>query len=323
MRLHKFYSILKRNKSIVLLVFIVIIASLTSTKFATWKNLTNILQQIAPTGIAATGLTMVFITGGFDMSIGSVMSLTGVITMMQLEAGCMLSIAILSGLLVGAATGLLNGILIAYVKINPFIATLATQTLVRGCALGMTDTYPITLWHETFAKLSLGSAGVVPYAFITVLLLAGLFELYLKMTRSGHNIYICGSNKELGFSQGINMNYTQVFCYTLCGLTASVAGLFLASKLGSGSPVVAEDSTLLAMIAIIIGGNSLKSSKASLGKTLVGIFILGILNNMMNLMGTMSYFQTIIKGAIIILVIAVDADGVQMLVSKLKRVRAI
>ncbi len=306
-----------KNKAVYLLLMMCIVSCLTSDKFITGKNFTNILQQVSSNGIAATGLTLVTITGGFDMSIGSVMSLSGVLAMMQLEMGASLATALLVGLAVGLITGLANGIFIAYVGINPFITTLATQTLVRGIALGITDTYPITLWHPVFGNFALGCVGMIPYSFIVVLVLAGVFELFLRKTRTGHNIYVCGSNMELGFSQGLNMKRTLVLSYMICGLTASLAGLFLASKLGSGSPVVAEDTTLLAMIAIIIGGNGL-SSRANLGKTLIGILILGILNNMMNLWGTMSYFQTIIKGVIIVIVIAADAEGVQELLTRVR-----
>jgi ribose/xylose/arabinose/galactoside ABC-type transport system permease subunit len=289
-----------------------------SGKFATVRNATNILQQIAPNGIVAVGLTLVSITGGLDMSTGSVMALTGVITMMQLKSGSSLPIAILSGSMVGVLTGFVNGVFVGKVKISPFIMTLATQTLVRGIALGITDTYPVSLWHPGFAQLSMGKVGFVPYSFAAMLILAILSEFFLKLTKPGHNIYVCGSNQDAGYSAGINMEGTQILAYTLCGLTASIAGIFLASKLGSGSPVVAGDASLLAMTAIIIGGNKLGGSKANLLRTTIGVLVLGVLNNMMNLLGTMSYIQTIIKGLIVVVAIGADAAGVRRLGDQLK-----
>ena len=309
---------LMEYKALFLLLLLAIIASGYSGKFASVKNFTNILQQIAPNGIAAIGLTLVVITGGFDMSIGSVMSLTGVISMMCMRDGVGIVPAMLVGLSIGLAVGLLNGFLVAGIGINPFITTLATQTLVKGIALGITDTYPITVWNEGFATLSLGKIGSLPYSFAAVIVLAILFELYLKRTRSGHNIYICGSNREAGWSAGVNINKTLITAYAICGVTASVGGLFLASKLGSGSPVVGGDSALIAMTAIIIGGNDLNGSKANMLRTIIGILILGVLNNMMNLMGTMSYFQTLLRGVIVICVIAMDADGAKYLIAKIK-----
>lgn len=301
-----------------LLILMIAVAVQMSGKFATVRNATNILQQIAPNGIVAVGLTLVSITGGLDMSTGSVMALTGVITMMQLKSGSSLPIAILSGLMVGVLTGFVNGVFVGKVKISPFIMTLATQTLVRGIALGITDTYPVSLWHPGFAQLSMGKVGFVPYSFAAMLILAILSEFFLKLTKPGHNIYVCGSNQDAGYSAGINMEGTQILAYTLCGLTASIAGIFLASKLGSGSPVVADDASLLAMTAIIIGGNKLGGSKANLLRTTIGVLVLGVLNNMMNLLGTMSYIQTIIKGLIVVVAIGADAAGVRRLGDQLK-----
>lgn len=301
-----------------LLILMIAVAVQMSGKFATVRNATNILQQIAPNGIVAVGLTLVSITGGLDMSTGSVMALTGVITMMQLKSGSSLPIAILSGSMVGVLTGFVNGVFVGKVKISPFIMTLATQTLVRGIALGITDTYPVSLWHPGFAQLSMGKVGFVPYSFAAMLILAILSEFFLKLTKPGHNIYVCGSNQDAGYSAGINMEGTQILAYTLCGLTASIAGIFVASKLGSGSPVVAGDASLLAMTAIIIGGNKLGGSKANLLRTTIGVLVLGVLNNMMNLLGTMSYIQTIIKGLIVVVAIGADAAGVRRLGDQLK-----
>ncbi len=305
-------------KSIFLLLLLIFIGLSSNKSFATLGNVTNILQQIAPVGIAAVGLTLVAITGGFDMSIGSVMSLTGVITMMGIRDGISVGLSIGLGLLIGLGAGFLNGVLIALVGINPFISTLATQILIKGIALGITNTYPITLWNKTFGALAMGRLGFLPYSFLTVIILAIVYEVYLKKTRSGHYIYIAGSNREAGWSAGINMNRTLILAHTICGVTASIGGIFLASKLGSGSPVVAGDASLTAMTAIIIGGNKLTGSKANMLRTIIGVLILGILNNMMNLMGTMSYYQTLIRGAIVIFVIAMDAEAVKSILARVK-----
>jgi ribose/xylose/arabinose/galactoside ABC-type transport system permease subunit len=299
-----------RNKSLFLLLGIIALAALSSGKFATSRNLTNVLQQIAPNGIIAVGLTLVVITGGFDMSVGSIMSLTGVITMMMLKGGAGMGPAIGLGLTVGLAVGCLNGFLIGVVGITPFIATLGTMTLVRGIAHGITGAHPVTFVHETFSQLAMGKAGIVPYSFLTFIALAVIFGLFLRYTRAGHNIYIYGSNHEAGYSAGINMTGILAMTYILCGLMASAAGIFLASKIGAGSPVVSEDACLLGMTAIIIGGNKLGGSRATLLCTVIGILTLGILNNIMNLMRTMAYFQTIIKGLLVVLAMAIDAPGV-------------
>jgi ribose/xylose/arabinose/galactoside ABC-type transport system permease subunit len=312
------FAFFSRNKAVFLLLGIFVLAVLSSGRFTTFRNLTNVLQQIAPNGIIAVGLTLVVITGGFDMSVGSVMSLTGVVTMMLLKGGAEMGPAIGLGLTVGLAVGCLNGFLIGVVGITPFIATLGTMTLVRGIAHGITEAHPVTFLHEAFSQLAMGQAGVIPYSFLTFIVLAVFFGLLLRYTRAGHNIYIYGSNHEAGYSAGINMTGILVLTYVLCGLLASAAGIFLASKIGAGSPVVSEDACLLGMTAIIIGGNKLTGGRATLFCTVIGILTLGILNNIMNLMRTMAYFQTIIKGFLVVLAMAIDAPGVNKYLQSIK-----
>lgn len=319
----KALTVISDYKAVFLLIALIIIGGCSSDKFLSVKNATNILQQIAPNGIVAVGLTLVAITGGFDMSVGSVMSLTGVIMMMALKAEMPLPVAIFLGLLIGIATGFLNGILVAAVGINPFITTLATQILVKGIALGITDTYPVKVWNNTLAQFSLGKLGFMPYAFIVVIVEAAIYQIFLKRTRAGHNIYVCGSNQEAGWSAGINITKTLVIAYTICGFSASIGGVFLASKLGAGSPVAGGDAALLTMTAFIIGGNSISGSKANMLKTIIGVLILGIMNNVMNMMGTMSYLQTMIRGLIVIIVIAMDAEGVKRYLEKIRGLKKV
>ena len=299
-----------KNKSLFLLAGLVILAVITSRRFASVSNVTNIAQQISPNGIIAIGLTLVVITGGFDMSVGSIMSLTGIVVMMMLKEGSALVPALGSGMLVGICAGLLNGFFVGVVGITPFITTLGTMTLIRGIAMGITDAHPVTLWHEGFSRFAMGQAGIVPYSFLTFIVLTLLLALFLRYTRTGHNIFIYGSNREAGYIAGINMTGTLIVTYTLCGLMASVAGIFLASKIGAGSPVIGEDACLLGMTALIIGGNKLTNSRASLLMTVTGVLILGILNNLMNLLRTMAYAQIIIKGALVVAAMGIDAPGV-------------
>jgi ribose/xylose/arabinose/galactoside ABC-type transport system permease subunit len=305
-----FFGFFTKNKAIFLLLGIVILAMFSSEKFTRPINLTNVLQQVSPNGIVAVGLTMVVITGGFDMSVGSVMALTGVITMMVLKSGGALVTAICLGLLTGLGTGFLNGIFIGVVGITPFIATLGTMTLVRGIAHGITEAHPVTMNHKIFASFAMDSLGLIPWSFIVFILLALGTAFFLRRTRIGHRIYIYGSNREAGYAAGLNMTATLILTYTLCGLLASVAGIFLASKIGAGSPVISEDACLLGMTAIIIGGNKLSGSRATMTCTVIGVLTLGVLNNIMNLMRTMAYFQTIIKGLLVVTAMAIDAPGV-------------
>ncbi len=315
---NKYLQILNQYKSIFLFFLIMILASVLDDTFMSPANITNILQQVASTGIVTVGLTLVNITGGFDMSVGSTMALTGVITMMLLKSGSNLIIAMICGIIIGLLAGLVNGLLIGKVKINPFIATLSTSILIRGIALGITDARPISVWNETFGSLASGTLGIIPISFLTFIGSAILFEWFIKKTKVGHNIYIYGSNKEAGYAAGVKMERTVIMAYMICGVLASIGGFFLSSKLGTGSPIVAGDVALLGTAAIIVGGNKLAGSRANMLRSIVGVIILGMLNNMLNLLGTMSYFQTIIRGLLVVIVVGLDAEGVEEIIARIK-----
>ena len=279
----------------------ILFALFASPKFATIGNMTNLIKQMPVNGIVAIGMTIVIITGGFDLSVGSVMALAGVVTMAVLPNGAPL--AILAGVGVGVAIGIFNGTIIAYFGINPFIATLGAMAFVRGIALGSTDSRPIPCGNIDFINyVGLSFAAAI---FMVMLILA--MQFFLKLTRSGHNIYIFGSNKEAGFTAGVNMKRTQMTAYVLCSICASFAGIFLSARLGTGSPIIANDAALLAITAVILGGTSLAGGSGSVVRTLTGILILGILTNILNLIGVTTYFQTLIKGLLVVSVVALEA----------------
>jgi ribose/xylose/arabinose/galactoside ABC-type transport system permease subunit len=307
-----------KNKTLFLLLAIIVLAAVSSKRFASVSNVTNIAQQIAPNGIIAIGLTLVVITGGFDMSVGSIMSLTGVVIMLTMKNGGALPLALSVGLLIGVIAGLINGLLVGIAGITPFITTLGTMTLIRGIALGITEAHPVTFWDESFSQFAMGKIGFMPCSFLAFIVFALFFGAFLRYTRIGHNIFIYGSNREAGYIAGINMTGTLILTYVLCGLMASAAGIFLASKIGAGSPVIGEDACLLGMTAIIIGGNKLMNGRANLLMTVIGVLILGVLNNMMNLLRTMAYAQTIIKGVLVVIAMGIDAPGVNKYIGIIK-----
>jgi ribose transport system permease protein len=296
----------ERYRSPVILILIVLFAIFAHPKFLTNTNLLNLLMQISVNGIVAVGMTLVIITGGFDLSVGSVMAMTGVVVMKVLPMGIVPAIS--AGLIVGIIVGCINGGLIAYVGINPFIATLGAMAFVRGLALGLTDSRPVSGANADFITIGL---SFWPMAFFALLIVA--MEYYIRRTRSGHNIYVYGSNKEAGFLAGINMRKTLFVTYVLCSVTASVAGIFLSARLGTGSPVIAEDAALLAIAAVILGGTSLTGGSGSVLRTLTGILILGVLTNIMNLIGVTSYLQIVIKGLLVVAVVAFDAPALKRL----------
>ena len=291
---------LLKFRSFVMLAAIVVFAMFASPRFATAGNLMNLLTRIHVNGIVAVGMTIVIITGGFDLSVGSVMAFAGIVVMAVLPAGIVP--AMLAGICVGAAVGALNGAIIAYFGINPFITTLGTMAFVRGLALGVTNARPVPCVNVDFIMMGM---SVGPAIFMFVLIAA--MQFYLGYTRGGHNIYIFGSNKEAGFTAGIDMKRTQMKAYLLCSVCASFAGIFLSARLGTGSPVIANDAALLAITAVILGGTSLSGGGGSVVRTLIGILILEILTNILNLIGVTTYFQTLIKGLLVVGVVALEA----------------
>ncbi len=307
------------NRAFLLLVALILIAVIAVPRFAIVENVSNIMQQISVNGIVAVGMTLVIITGGFDLSVGSVMALAGVITMKLMDNG--VAVAILAGALVGFVVGLLNGTLIEVAGINPFIATLGMMGVARGLVMGMTDARPVSVWNESFAQLSLGALGPIPFPLIFMVLYTIILELFIKKTRAGHNIFVYGSNREAGFLGGINMKITLIIAYALCGLSASIAGLFLASRLGTGSPIIANDAALVAIASVVLGGTSLAGGKGDVVRTLVGVLILGILMNAMNLLEIQSYYQTVIKGILVVAVVLQDSPVLQKIFSTNKRKR--
>lgn len=305
---------MEQYRSLILLIVIVVFAIFAHPMFLTDKNLINLLMQISVNGIVAVGMTLVIITGGFDLSVGSVMAMSGVIAMKALPAGIVP--AVLAGLAVGVVVGCINGGLIAYVGINPFIATLGSMAFVRGLALGLTDSRPISYVNMDYINMGLSFLPVVVCA-----LLIAVMEFYIRQTRSGHNIYIYGSNREAGFLAGIDMRKTLFITYFLCSVTASIAGIFLSARLGTGSPVIAEDAALLAIAAVILGGTSLTGGSGGVLRTLTGILILGVLTNIMNLIGVTSYLQIVIKGLLVVAVVALDAPALKKSALKVRKTR--
>jgi ribose/xylose/arabinose/galactoside ABC-type transport system permease subunit len=228
-----------------------------------------------------------------------------------------LVVAIVVGVLVGIIVGLINGALIAYMGVNPFIASLGMMAIVRGLVMGITDARPISEWNESFSFLGTKSVGIIPLSTIFLIVLIIGAELFLRHTRRGRYIYVYGSNSEAGYLAGINMKSVLLTAYIFCGATAAIAGIWLAARLNTGSPVIADDAALIAITAVILGGTSLTGGSGSVLKTAIGIMILGLMSNLMNLMEVASYYQILTKGLLVVIVVAFDAPGLKKLLKKI------
>lgn len=293
--------------ALVLLVLCVF-SALMSDRFVSSANITNILLQASVLAVVTIGMTYVIIGGGFDLSVGSVVALAGCIAAeVMLHSGIAAGIA--AGALSGIAVGVLNGYVIARIGVSPFIATLGTMVLIRGVVLLMTQGSPIVGEEglpQAFVSFGTGRLYGVPYLVIAALATFLIFAWVLHRTAFGTRTFAVGGNKEAAFLSGVPVNRITITTYAICGFTAAIAGVMLAARLQSGQPTAGEFYELSAIAAVVLGGAALQGGEGKLYKSMIGVLIMTILANSLNLMGVDSYWQRIAVGLVIILAAAAD-----------------
>jgi len=279
-----------------------------SDRFISSANITNILLQASVLAVVTIGMTYVIIGGGFDLSVGSVVALAGCIAAeVMLHSGIVAGVV--AGALSGIAVGVINGCVIARVGVSPFIATLGTMVLVRGVVLLMTQGSPIVGEEglpDTFVSFGTGRLYGVPYLVIAAIACFIIFAWILHRTAFGTRTYAVGGNKEAAFLSGVPVNRVTITTYAICGFTAAIAGVMLAARLQSGQPTAGEFYELSAIAAVVLGGAALQGGEGKLYKSMIGVLIMTILANSLNLMGVDSYWQRIAVGLVIILAAAAD-----------------
>lgn len=290
------------------LIVLCVVLAIVAPNFLTVGNLFNVLQQITVLAILALGGTAVILTRGIDLSVGSVLGLGSAVAGWTFAAaGLPMTVAIVAGIAVGALAGLINGLLIVYGRLPPFVATLAMLSVARGLALVITDGRPITgypdwfRWVATYRLL-----GVVPVSVIIVAALFVLGSLYLRYRPTGRALYAIGGNEEVARLSGINVKVAKLKVYTAAGALASVGGLFLMARLNSAQPTAGTTLELDVIAAVVIGGASLNGGSGRLAGTLVGALIIGIIRNGLNLLGVSSFWQQIVIGAVIAVAVMTD-----------------
>lgn len=281
---------------------------LLSDRFLSSANVTNILLQTSVLAVVTIGMTYVVIGGGFDLSVGSVVALAGCVAAeVMLSAGPIAGIA--AGTLAGLTVGIINGVVISRLGVNPFITTLGTMVLVRGVALLITGGSPIVGEEglpQVFVDFSTKRFYGVPYLVLAAFVLFLIFSWVLHRTAIGTRIFAVGGNKEAAFLSGVSVNRTTIFTYAVCGLTAALAGIMLAARLQSGQPTAGEFYELNAIAAVVLGGAALKGGEGKLYKSMIGVLIMTILTNSLNLVGVDSYWQRVAIGLVIVLAAAAD-----------------
>jgi len=300
-------SFLQQQGALVMLVLVCIIGFARYEAFLTPENLLNVLRQNSMLGLVALGMTFVILTGGIDLSVGAILAVAGVIAANLAEQG--LIIALVAA--VGAATvlGLINGLVIAKARIQPFIVTLAMMIAARGLALAATgeQSVRITGANESFTWLGRGSISFLPVPIIILIVAFAFGWLVLNHTRFGRNIFAVGDNDEAARLMGLNINRVTIAVYAISGALAGLAGVILASRLGTGQPVAGVGWELDAIAAVVIGGTLLTGGQGSILSTLVGVLLLGVIFNLFNLEGQISpWWQLVLRGVILLFVVVVQ-----------------
>lgn len=287
-------------------VFLIIFPTTRST-FLTQKNVFNILRQNASNLFLATGMTMVIILGGIDLSVGSVIALSGCVA-----AGCVVNLGLpeivgfAAAIGIGALVGMANGLVICKTNIPPFIVTLASMNITKGIALVYTQGAPIRCMTDAFKFPGAGYVGPIPTPVILMLIIFVIAVLLVNRTHFGRHIYAVGGNAQAASFSGINVSKVKFWVHTFTGIMAGIAGVVVASRLYSGQPTAGDGAEMDAIAAVVVGGTSMSGGSGRLGGTLIGVLIIGVLNNGLNLMGVDSNWQYIVKGFVILLAVYVD-----------------
>jgi ribose transport system permease protein len=282
-------------------VVLLVVAATTTDSFLTDDNLTNLLRQSVTTGLLALGMLMVILTGGIDLSVGSVVALTGIMAA-GLAEGLPVPLAMLIAVAAGAACGAVNGVLVAHFRLAPFVVTLAALTTVRGLAYVYSET-PITPTEIGFLALGTELLGPIPIATIIMVVAFGLSWLFLSRTTIGRAIVAIGGNREAVRLAGINVPRHILLTYVISGLLAGLAGVILASRVGIAQPSVGVALELNAIAACVIGGARLSGGRGSVPGTFGGVVLLALIDNLLTLHDVQSYWQQVLKGLIIVAVV--------------------
>lgn len=288
------------------LVIIVALFSLATNTFMSTNNLVNILRQASINIVLAVGMTMVILTGGIDLSVGSILATTAVIGVMTSLNPVFQGASVVFPLLAGLVIGLINGVLVAYVKLPPFIATLGTMTTFRGVSYLLPDGTTVINNDLNYAWIGNNYLGPIPWLVVIALLVVALAWFLLRKTVLGVRIYAVGGNAQAARLTGIKVGFVLVFVYAVTGLLCGLGGIMVSSRLYSASGLLGNGYELDAIAAVILGGTSVVGGIGSVAGTLIGALIMAVLNNGLTLMNVSFFWQMVIRGIVIILAVTID-----------------
>lgn len=288
-----------------ILAVLLAVTAVLAPEFFQVRNLLNVARQASIVGVVAVGMTLVILTGGIDLSVGSILALSGVVMAMMLESGVPMAAALAAAVAVGAAVGVLNGMGVALLGIQPFIMTLAMLVIARGVALRVADGAPQSFTTDSFAVEFFGSGdvGPIPGPVIVFFVIALTGWAILRYLPFGRFLYAIGGSKEAARLSGVHTSRTLIGAYAASGMCAAVAGVMTASRLSVGDPTAGNLAELDAIAAVVIGGTSLLGGVGGMLGTIAGALLLGVLSNVLNLVGVSPFNQLIVKGLVIIVAV--------------------
>lgn len=302
--------LLKTNGVGIFLILMAMCVGLTiavGSKFLSSSNIISVIRQFSFYGILAIGMCMVIITGGIDISVGSVFALSGVISCMSIAKwGVPVPLGVMLGLLAGGLMGYFNGFCVTILNLPPMIATLGMQSIARGVAYTVTGGYPIGSLPDAFKFIGLGNIFGIPTPIVLMVVLAALAVFFLNKTVIGRRIYAIGGNEEGARISGVAVNRVKRLVYTICGLTAAISGIAMAARLGVGQSTAGQGYEMDAIAATVIGGASLSGGSGSIVGAIIGAAIMGVLRNGLVLLDVSAYWQQTVIGLVIIAAVSLD-----------------
>lgn len=304
----KFLKKTKEYPAIVGFVGLVIFFSLLSDRFMTLSNFTNVLRQVSIQAIIAFGMTLVIISGGIDLSVGSVFALSAILMASVVKNGSVF-LGILTALLVGALLGAINGFIIAKGKIQPFIVTLATMAIARSLTLVYSEGMPITGFPQSFRVIGRGEVTGIPVPVMIMFAIFGVIFYISNYTKLGLYTYAIGGNETAAKLSGVKVDIYKIIIYMISGLLAATSAIILTSRLNSAQPTFGTGYELDAIAAVVLGGASLSGGKGTVVGTLFGALIMGILNNGLNLLNVSPFYQQGVKGIVILIAVLLEREN--------------
>jgi ribose transport system permease protein len=317
MKLSQYKNNFGKLQSLIALFLLCIVFGLLSDKFFTLANGLNVMRQISVNICIAVGMTMIILTAGIDLSVGSVLALCGAVTAgllknglsfhsMNLFIGFTILGAILAGIFLGALLGFFNGLVITKFKVPAFVATLAMLTIARGLTMLYTNGFPISSFGASFTFIGAGWLFGLPVPVWIAALIVAIAIIVTKKIKLGRYIFAIGGNENAAKLSGININKVKIIVYTIAGALAAIGGIIVTARLDSAQPNAGTSYELDAIAAVVIGGTSLSGGRGSIWGTVLGALIIGVLNNGLVLLDVSPFWQQVVKGGVILLAVVID-----------------